>query len=348
MNSPGKDPTDEMLDEAAADWVCEREEGFSPEREQAFAQWRRASPRHEAAVRRVEEMLGLLEELPTVRSSLEARLARPASEAGRPMGARILRFPLLAAAAGVAAAVVFGWVAWTSDNLAPATAPAPLRYATDASGQRRIALSDGSLVDLNTGSEVVVSYGDRERRITLSAGEAHFDVAKDPDRPFIVTAGNVSVRAVGTAFNVKHAPESIDVLVVEGTVEVGRDAALPRPFAPSARPRVEAGEQTRVRRDDPVAVPAVEKVDAESMRAQLAWQEQTIPFVDLPLRDLVTQFNRRNATQIVLADAELGARRVGGMISMNHPEAFVRLLEQDGDIVVERPDARIIVLRRAR
>ncbi len=346
MNASGHDPTDEMLDETAADWVCEREEGFSPEREQAFARWREASPRHEAAVRRVEDMMGLLEELPSVRPSLEARLARPAADAGRPAGGRILRFPALAAVAGIAAALVLGWVAWTADSFVPASAP--VRYATDDSGQRRIALSDGSLIDLNSASEVVVAFGGRERRITLSAGEAHFDVAKDPDRPFIVTAGEVSVRAVGTAFNVKYASESIDVLVVEGKVEVGRDTALPRPFAPSARPLVGAGEQTRVRRDDPVAVPAVEKVDAESMRAQLAWQERTIPFVDMPLRDLVTQFNRRNPTQIVVADTELSARRVGGMISMDHPEAFVRLLEQDGDVMVERPSAQVIVLRRAR
>ncbi len=348
MNASPNDPTDEMLDETAAQWVCEREEGFSPEREQAFAQWRRASLRHEAAVRRVEEMFGLLDELPVVRSPLEARLARPAAGTERPSGARILRFPLLAAAAGVAAALIVGWVAWTSDRFAPSPSPAPFRYVTDDSGQRRIALSDGSLIDLNSASEVAVDFGGRERRITLSAGEAHFDVAKDPDRPFIVTAGGVSVRAVGTAFNVRHAAESIDVLVVEGKVEVGRDTGLPQPFAPSARPLVGAGQQTRVRRDDPVTVPAVEKVDAESMRAQLAWQERTIPFVDLPLRDLVTQFNRRNATQITVVDTELGARRVGGMISMDHPEAFVRLLEQDGDVVVERPSALVIVLRRAR
>jgi transmembrane sensor len=332
-------PSDESLDEAATEWLCEREEGFSPERAHAFAAWRGQDPRHEAAVQRVEEMLSLLDELPKVRAPLEDRLLE--EQPAQANGARLIRLPGYALIAGLAAALVVGWFVWSES---PMPAPEPLRYATDQAAGRRLALNDGSLVDLNAGSEVQVTFSTGERRITLSTGEAHFDVAHDADRPFVVTAGGVSVRAVGTAFNVKLAGDSIDVLVVEGKVEVQRED---QPQT-QQRPLVAAGEQARMRRDDPVRPPTVEKVTDAAIREQLAWQTRMIPFIDLPLRDLVTQFNRRNATQLVLGDPALGERRVGGMIALDQLDAFVRLLEQDGDIVVERRTSDAIVLRQVR
>lgn len=340
MNAPDPNPSDEMLDEAATAWLCEREEGFAPGRERAFAAWRRKDPRHEAAVRRVEDMLLLLDDLPNVRASLDARLA--SEEPAQTKGGPVVRFPVFAWAAGLAAALVVGWFAWHSRS---EPGPDPARYVTDSEAQSRLGLSDGSLVHLNSASEVLVLFNERERRVVLNAGEAHFDVVHDAERPFIVTAGGVSVRAVGTAFNVKLAAESIDVLVVEGKVEVSRQRETTMVL--SERPLIAAGEQTRVLRAESAAVPRVEKVTTESIRERLAWQGPMIPFVDLPLRDLVTQFNRRNTTQLVLGDMELGDRKIGGMIALDQIEAFVRMLEHGGDIAVERR-ADEIVLHRAR
>src|SRR5439155_16113708 len=96
-------------------------------------------------------------------------------------------------------------------------------------------------------------------------------------------------------------------------------------------------------------IPAVEKVDPAAMRALLAWQDRISSFVDVPLCNLILQLNRRNPIQIVLEEEpELGARKIGGVIALDQPEAFVRLLEQDGDIVSERRGPCEIVLRRAR
>jgi len=71
-------------------------------------------------------------------------------------------------------------------------------------------------------------------------------------------------------------------------------------------------------------------------------------FVDVPLRDVVARFNRRNETQLIVENADLGDRKIGGLIDLNQVDAFARLLEQDGDIVAERRSGREIVLRRAR
>lgn len=342
MSASDPTPSDEMLDEAATAWLCEREEGFAPGREHAFATWRESNPRHEAAVRRVQHMLALLDDLPQVRAPLEDRIGR--AEPTLPQGGRALRFPRWAWATGIAAALVVGWFA---SQTGPQSAPDPVRYTSNSTGQQRIGLSDGSLVDLNSSSEIRVAFNERERRVTLTAGEAHFDIAHDVKRPFIVAAGDVSVRAVGTAFNVKLAADSIDVLVIEGQVEVSRTDTVSA-ASQAASPLVVAGEQTRVRRDDPATTLKVEKVADDSIRTRLAWQHRMIPFVDLPLRDLLIQFNRRNTTQIVLDDPALGERRVGGMISMDRIDVFLRLLEQDGGIVIERGPSDTIVLRRAR
>ena len=337
-------PSDETLDESASAWLCEREEGFTPGRADAFNAWRQSHPRHEAAVRRVEQILTLLDDLPKVRVPLEARLAAEAESFPSKRPAKRLKFPKVAWSAGVAALfAVAGLLRW----MQPAPTDVIDHYTTSADVQRRIALSDGSLVDLNSGSDVKVAISAGQRRVTLNRGEAHFEVAHDSRRPFLVTAGGVTVRAVGTAFNVKMEAGSIDVLVVEGKVEVSHEEA-PAETAPDTRPQVAAGELTRVSRKDPVAVPSVEKMEDESIRSILAWQKRMIPFVNLPLRDLVTQFNRRNPTQLVLGDPGLGDRPVGGMIAMDQLDAFVRLLEQDGDIVVERRSATQIVLRQAR
>lgn len=329
---------DDALDGAAAAWLCEREEGFTTERAQAFAEWRDRDPRHAAAIERVENALALIGEMPAIRAPLEARFGR-AGEAIVPLPARCgwrARFSRPAWAAAAAAVLMAGAIAWW--NLPP-DASTGEHYAADAVTQRRVALRDGSIVDINKAGAVQVDFSGTARRVSLRAGEAHFQVAADPARPFVVDAAGVSVRAVGTAFNVRIADGSVDVLVMEGKVEVVRA---------TARALLTAGECTQVSKDDRTVAPKVEKAAPESIRAALAWQDPMTTFNDVPLRDVAVRFNQRNATQLVIDDAQLGERKIGGVIALDQIEALVRLLEQDGDVVVERRGPGEIRLRRAR
>jgi transmembrane sensor len=347
MKSPDDFRTEEALDDAAAAWLCERDEGFAPGRAAAFTEWSERDPRHAAAVARVERALELLGEMPEVRAPLEARFGRAsATSTALPVsarGGRWLQFRIPVALTA-AAALVLGAVAWWS--FAPRVS-AGERYATNAAAQRRVALRDGSVVDLNRASDVHVEFSARERRVSLGAGEAHFQVAADAARPFVVTAGGVSVRAVGTAFNVRIAAGAVEVIVVEGEVEVVRDDAS-RAAAAGPRALLAAGERTQVSRVDAAVAPKVEKAEPASIRAALAWQDPMTTFNDVPLREVVMRLNQRNATQLTLEDAELGARKIGGVIALDQVEAFVRLLEQDGDVAVVRRGASEIGLRRAR
>lgn len=350
MNTPDHSLTDDALDDSAAAWLCERDEGFTPERAQAFDAWCDCDPRHEAAVARVERALALLGEMPAVRAPLEARFGRT-SGTPAPASARVIRFRIRPWAAGIAAALAIGAAIWWVAEL---RAPAGERYVTEAAAQRRVALQDGSVVDINAASDMRVRFTERERRVTLTAGEAHFEVAHDGARPFVVTAAGVSVRAVGTAFSVRLAAGAVDVLVVEGKVEVGETTtvaeALPLPprNGKPFRYEVSAGERTVVRRSGNLPQPILEKPEPTAIRAMLAWQDPLTTFRDVPLREIVARLNLRNPTQLLVADAELSERKIGGVIALDQVEAFVRLLEQGGDVVSERRGAGEIVLRRAR
>lgn len=348
MNPPQL--TDQALDEIAAEWLCERDEGFAPGRAQELADWRQRDPRHAAALARVERTWALLAELPAAGATIEARSGGAAKPTRTP---HVIVFPRPAFwASGLAAVLLVGlMLAWTLRS----RVPAPERYVASPQSPLHVALADGSSVDVNAGGEVRVQFSTRERRVELVRGEAHFTVAKNPERPFWVEAGAVSVRAVGTAFNVRRGTGEIEVLVTEGKVDVQR-------VVPDEAPATAVPDEARAgqRAAPPVthlvanqralvigAAPAIAELDAETIRATLAWREAQLVFLDTPLRDIVARFNARNTTQLVLADAGLGARKIGGMIAFDQVEAFVRLLEQDGDVAAERR-GDTIVLRRAR
>jgi transmembrane sensor len=176
-------------------------------------------------------------------------------------------------------------------------------------GYQRAQLEDGSTLELNGATRVRVRFSAEERHVQLDAGEANFVVAKDTARPFVVYAGDVSLRAVGTAFNVRHGSNgAVEVIVTEGQV----------------------------------------RVSSASLREALQWQSILAEFADVPLADVVTRFNTRSQIQLIVEDPELASRRIGGTFALDQAEAFVRLLERDGTIVGERRNENEIHLRFAR
>ncbi len=350
MNA-GDDMRDlEAREAKAMEWLYEEAEGFSGEREVAFARWQTADPRNAAAVARVKQTLALLEELPEMRLPIEAKYGgrdERTSEAQALFASPTTSTPdrrawlspawAIGLAAVVSLAALGGWGLQRQRG--------GERFTTVAAVQQRVPLQDGSVVDLNGGSEVRVTFSATQRAVTLGAGEAHFEVAPDPARPFVVTAGGVSVRAIGTAFNVRLVGDAVEVVVTEGKVEVLRTDAPAETAAPA---RVVAGERVRLERDERVTAVPVERVEPSAMRSLLAWQNGITSFSDVPLRELVARFNRRNPTQLILTDAALGERKLGGVFALDQVDVFVRLLEQQGEIVAERRGEFEIVLRPAR
>jgi transmembrane sensor len=331
--SMGRPSDDEAIEARAAAWLAQRDAGMAPDEEAAFLRWRRADPRHAAAVSRLEAAWRVLQTLREYRP--EAAVHPDPDLLGRPKRRRLLAFPVLVAAA---AAIMLAALWWRPQ---PSVAPVEQHYATTTGGFQRLTLADGSMVELNASSELTVRYTPAERRVRLLRGEAHFSVAKNKQRPFWVEADAVAVRAVGTAFNVRFGDRQVEVLVTEGSVHVDRGAT-------AALPLLSAGERALIAMQGN-AVPVVEKIAPRMLQEAMAWADGSrLFFAETPLADVVAQFNRRNRVQLSLATEELAGVPVGGSFKAENVESFVALLTSNGDIVAERPDPDRIVLRKMR
>ncbi|MBM3853653.1 MAG: hypothetical protein FJ399_10920, partial [Verrucomicrobia bacterium] len=225
-----------------------------------------------------------------------------------------------------------------------------------AAGPRMAVLADGSTLRLNAGSEIAERFTATERQVLLVRGEVHFLVVQDPARPFVVSAGNLRVRAVGTAFNVNLQAARVEVLVTEGRVAVaasparadGQEAksAGARPTPPRAE--LVAGERLRVGRGEAGGAPKFEVVriePAEISRA-LAWQDDLLRLGGATLAEIAGSFERRTGRRVVLADPTLAGLRLGGRFRADDIDGFASLLATTLDIDVERAADGTLVLRK--
>jgi transmembrane sensor len=229
---------------------------------------------------------------------------------------------------------------------APTAAEPPPEVAfrsVEVTGPRELRLSDGSTVILDGQAQISVAMSSGLRRVTLSAGEAHFDVAKDPARPFIVTAGGVEVRAVGTAFAVRHEAAAVDVLVTEGKVAVSRAAGAPA--------FVEAGNGVLVPlAPDPTdALPVVRPVPKPEQAGRLAWRLPHLKFSATPLAEAVAVFNRHaplSGSPQLSVDPTLAGLQISGTLRADDLDSLLVLLRNDFGLVAEAVSAGTVHLRR--
>lgn len=343
--SSGTKTHDREIDQQAAEWFGRREAGLSPDEEREFQGWLGADERHAVHYRQFDETWDMLGELGEQKRAQAA--AVPGTRRRRILG----RWRWAAAALAAAAAVVVAFYSWPRAPLPPLPVETA---ATDPGGFKVVQLPDGSVVHLNTNSFVAVRYGDRERRVTLERGEAHFTVAKNAERPFIVTAGAVSVHAVGTSFNVRLDPAAVEVLVTEGKVRVddaaggqsllAQTAGAAGPAAPDSR-LLTTGERVVIAVVASVPAPAAPvTVAPEQIEASLAWQTKMLDFDMTPLGDVVKEFNRYNTHQMIIDDPVLARRPFGGSFRADNYPVFVQLLERSFGVVAER-SANTTVLR---
>lgn len=191
------------------------------------------------------------------------------------------------------------------------------RYRTELGEERAVTLADGSTLHLNTGTSVEVSLLDDMRTVDLLKGEARFDVAHDARRPFYVNAGSASVRAVGTAFNVRLRADLTELTVIQGTVAV-RDGAS------STTKRVVAGTAAAIRS----GAVAVTPLAPAHLAQRIAWQHGEIEFEGDTLAQAVEEFNRYRTTPLVIGDPQIAGIRIGGTFRSDRSQDFVRALEQ--------------------
>lgn len=332
MSSPSPDSPANTLRTTAASWTVRRDRGLSAAESIEYELWLAADPRHAAAMQRTSAAWSLLDRIP---ESAAAPILAAATRR-RSFWRRTVTFGSLAAAA-----LVVGLFIWSRPLPADPTLSAPALSATTT--PRLVTLSDGTVVQLNTGGAVVEEFTAATRHVTLTRGEAHFAVTKNPARPFIVQAGSLQVRAIGTAFNINLQAAAVDVIVTEGRVQLTTGTA--------EAPALDAGERATLRRASAASTAAepalvLTRLDAAAIAQTLAWREPLLRLGGATLAELAAEFERATGRRLVLADPALADLRFGGRFRADDIDGFTHLLATTLDLDVERAADGTIVLRK--
>ncbi|TGX54301.1 hypothetical protein E5A73_09350 [Sphingomonas gei] len=264
---------------------------------------------------------------PRIRAAIEddlARFQRPPMRRFAPIAAA-----LALSLTGIASLAWFG-------GGTPHIAAAPAPGVSTAVGQRkRMTLADATSVSLDTDSEIAVSMDEKARNVMLRRGRAYFKVTKDPHRPFIVSAGDKRIRAVGTAFEVRIDKGEVIVTVTEGTVEV-TERNPGRTVANAAR--ISAGTQLVTQRDNDWSIRHIDAAQSTT------WLIGRLSFVDEPLAKAVDEMNRYSRQKLAFRDGRAPDERILGVFRAGDTLALAQAIELNGfaHIIEVTPD-RILV-----
>jgi transmembrane sensor len=330
MNPRPADNDDAVIRATAARWIVRRDRGLSAAESIEFELWLAANPRHATAMQGSAAAWSRLDAVP------ELSAQRALADASR-QRTRRHRFAIFSGfgAAAAAALLIFSYWLRPTETRAPAA-------ALVAVGPRVVTLADGTLVRLNDQSEIVEQFTVAERRVRLTRGEAHFTVTKNPVRPFIVSAGTVWVRAVGTAFNVNLQSAKVEVLVTEGTVELAQSGST----GTGPAPRATHGQRAIFTNDLGAPPVTISQVEPAEMARALAWQDALLRLGGATLAEIAAEFERRSGNRVSIPDPALAQLRVGGRFRADDVEGFAKLLATTFDIDVDRATDGTLVLRK--
>jgi len=329
-------------EEAATYWVARRRLGLmSAADHAAFEAWR-AEPDNAAALAELDDMV---EEVGAIAAFSEVRAMREAALSARPPKRPPWR-ALGAMAASLVAVVLAGTYvvnlpeAPARPTIAGAPAAAVQRYVTGVGEQRNVTLADGSTVALNTGSVVEVAYSPARRDIRLLQGQALFSVAHNAARPFVVTAGDRTVTALGTRFDVRLDGQSVKVVLVEGRVAVAplHLRGVERIAPVLARHTLDPGEELIAAPDERVEVASADTDQATS------WQRGQVIFRDNTVAEAVAEMNRYSDTQLVIDDPRIAQLKISGVFGVTREENFLAALTSFYPVEAQKRSPRVTAL----
>jgi transmembrane sensor len=374
MESPPQPHLNAQICQEACEWFVEFRAGEPDQAaRKAFHAWLRQSPQHMDAYLQVAAIWNESKAIANERWTPDELIAQAVADTDnvlpldldarqvrkvRKAPLRAKRAPLLAAASILLA--LAGLSLWL---MAPGST-----YLTQVGEQRFITLSDGSTVNLNSRSKIRVRYSDEARLVELLEGQALFEVARSPARPFIVTSGDTRLRAVGTQFDVYRKRHDTIVTVLEGRVavtphpagdaeeqsgtasaravgELTMESRAPGPAQgqgrlPSSQVLLTAGQQLRV-----AANVTPRPVRADVARAT-AWTQRRLVFDSTPLAEVAEEFNRYNSRQLVILDPSLDAFQIDGVFASTDPGPLVRFLNARPDMQVTETRTELRIARK--
>jgi transmembrane sensor len=294
----------QKIDDAAAAWAARIDRGLSTEEQAELDAWLAADTRRVGALARAHALW-----IHAGRAGASAAPDRNRIEVERP---RITRRALLMGGAAAASLAGIGAFVILREQ--------PGGIATDIGEIRRVALLDGSAITLDTDSRIRVAYQSFERRVTLLAGQAYFEVAEDPARPFLVEAGNILVQALGSSFSISTAAGlPISIVVSTGHVAVSRYVN----GVTTSTAKLEANMSIDVARRGDVSTQAAHALDPVELDRTLAWREGKLSFSGKTLDEASRRFARYSAVRIVV-DPPLAGERITGLFAANDPRGFAK------------------------
>lgn len=293
--------TSAAIEKSAAAWAARLDRGpLTPREELELEAWTQADRRRLGALGRAQAVSLHLDRLQALGPDFKPRAHAVARQATR------RRF--LLGGAAIAATACAGLVGYAVRDLTA-------RISTRKGDIRRATLVDGSAVTLNTNSALRSGISQKLRQVDLLRGEALFDVAKDPLRPFVVAVGDIRVRAVGTSFTVRrHDDGAVSVTVREGIVDVWRG---------------EDGRPVRLNADQTAAAPPNGPFETAALapgaaERATAWRQGEIDLNGLTLAQAAEAFGRYSDRAIEIDDPSVAALQVTGLFSVSDPESFAR------------------------
>jgi len=337
----------------AAEWVLRLREGNSEQAIEGWLQWCEADPRNQRAFDEMSELWRLAEHLPA--AAARGALATPPQQVRRglplPRGVWMPRLPrplLFAAAGAMGLALLAAGLLFVQQALHRAGDDDVVATAFKVNEAE---LSDGSKMELAAKTVAAVHYTPERRSIELKGGEAYFTVAPNKQRPFIVAAGNVRVRAVGTAFNVKQGDGRVVVTVAHGQVDVYQvepgagDLAVDNAAARAQANLVRVAAGNQVSWKGPAAAdPVVSTVNPAMV---LAWREGQLSYDNEPLSSVIADYNRYSQRPALIESEAVKNIRFSGTLRVADardwlialPKVFPVEVVQRGDVDVLQPRA---------
>ncbi len=346
------DIKNDLTTEASA-WLAQLEsESMKSDDLAAFKEWVERSPAHKREIRRLASLSNDL--------NILAEMAGPLREAAnkqRQIGniRSKIKWPKLNALASFGLVVTFMVLGNFFINTLEQV-NSPILYTTNVGVHREIELNDGTVIGLNTDSKIEIDYSPMRRKVRLLKGEAFFQVAHNPDRPFIVYAGEKSVKAIGTAFIVSLLPKAFEVTVTEGKVELSNTAnitnnptldalgihqSIQRPAiseAPAMPIFLSAGETVTYDPDESskVLTDVIETVSEREMQRRLSWKDGLLDFSETPLIDVIDDLSRYTDMKIEISDPALRNLKFGGLFRTDELQALFSALETTFAIKIEK------------
>jgi transmembrane sensor len=338
-------PNLKAIEEEAAVWVArvDGRDALPTSEITALKEWITRSPQHKEALERMSLLWGgmdILDELNYLDSNQEDNHSAPLKIQSKWWVFGAIAASLLIAAVSITLTSMDGQNDRQSDH-----------YITAVGQQETVKLADGSQVILNTNSEISVELTDQRRSVNLLKGEAHFDVAPDVDRPFLVYAKGGIVKAVGTAFTVLLREKSIEVTVSEGVV-----ALISRPQSTASQLQSDVAIEDLM----PLAaltigqsavfaehVESLTKMSDEALDRKLLWRGGFIAFAGEPLSTVVADVSRYTDIMIEIDDPTLENLPIGGYFKVGQVEDMFHSLEASFGIRVHHITPNKVKLTRA-